>query len=266
MTVKAPTVNINFIQQDEDESELMKSKLKKQINTFHLDIILMLTLINASESTSSSAPVFNLTFNNKFMLVLVELIGQRAQVVLLGIIICFLMNLFIMSFLPVMVKHIQWYYEDHALLDDGAHAAFFKEHGAWWTELAYLSYFDLIPIVWQTFIDKSNKDFESARKRYLKAQEKFNMDFMAWKHDEPANLLHLSTALKIFCGSSVQLDLLPQAEALLQEYLLEFKWHAPLDVWQRVNEAVGNFHWSVHLVQQINDYGPVYNFWVFLSE
>ncbi|KAG2365892.1 hypothetical protein BDR07DRAFT_1373969 [Suillus spraguei] len=27
-----------------------------------------------------------------------------------------------------------------------------------------------------------------------------------------------------------------------------------------------NFHWSVHLAQQIKDYGPVYNFWVFLSE
>jgi hypothetical protein len=27
-----------------------------------------------------------------------------------------------------------------------------------------------------------------------------------------------------------------------------------------------NFHWSVHLVQQIKDYGPVYNFWAFLSE
>ncbi|KIK91984.1 hypothetical protein PAXRUDRAFT_13493 [Paxillus rubicundulus Ve08.2h10] len=27
-----------------------------------------------------------------------------------------------------------------------------------------------------------------------------------------------------------------------------------------------NFHWVVHLWQQILDYGPVYNFWEFLSE
>jgi hypothetical protein len=27
-----------------------------------------------------------------------------------------------------------------------------------------------------------------------------------------------------------------------------------------------NFHWAVHLRQQILDYGPVYNFWAFLSE
>lgn len=27
-----------------------------------------------------------------------------------------------------------------------------------------------------------------------------------------------------------------------------------------------NFHWAVHLTQQIRDYGPVYIFWAFLSE
>lgn len=43
------------------------------------------------------------------------------------------------------------------------------------------------------------------------------------QRNEPGNLLRLSTALKIFCGSSVKLDLLPRAETLLQEYLLDFK-------------------------------------------
>jgi hypothetical protein len=37
------------------------------------------------------------------------------------------------------------------------------------------------------------------------------------------NFLRLSTALKIFCGSSIKLDMLPRAEMLLQEYLLEYK-------------------------------------------
>jgi hypothetical protein len=27
-----------------------------------------------------------------------------------------------------------------------------------------------------------------------------------------------------------------------------------------------NFHWAVHLEEQIRDFGPVYNFWTFLSE
>ncbi|KAG2123732.1 hypothetical protein DEU56DRAFT_745134 [Suillus clintonianus] len=80
------------------------------------------------------------------------------------------------------------------------------------------------------------------------------------QRDEPTNLLRLSTALKIFCGSSVQLELLPRAEVLLQEYLLEFK--------RMYGEGSmkPNFHWAVHLAQQIRDYGPVYNFWAFLSE
>ncbi|KAG1751089.1 hypothetical protein EDB19DRAFT_1271823 [Suillus lakei] len=281
--------------------------------------------------------------------------------------------------------HRQRCYEDNELLDNDAHTTFFKEHGARWTELARLPYFDLvrqtiidpmhnlllgivktqwynrwiqnsalrastdarareldmihkflasfeaplwagklplrvgepaggsltadeykfaaltawpiiIPIVWQTFINESDKDFESAQKRHLKAQEKFNKDFMAWKsrqelpqgsanmgkrgnrskedaepkppkqpnvrmqRDEPTNLLRLSTALKIFCGSSVQLELLPRAEVLLQEYLLEFKWM------YGEGSMKPNFHWAVHLAQQIKDYGPVYNFWAFLSE
>jgi hypothetical protein len=35
-------------------------------------------------------------------------------------------------------------YEDHALSDDKEHTVFFKEHGARWTELARLPYFDLV--------------------------------------------------------------------------------------------------------------------------
>ncbi|KAG2742653.1 hypothetical protein P692DRAFT_20879248 [Suillus brevipes Sb2] len=40
--------------------------------------------------------------------------------------------------------HRQRCYEDHALSDDKEHTVFFKEHGARWTELARLHYFDLV--------------------------------------------------------------------------------------------------------------------------
>ncbi|KAG2365895.1 hypothetical protein BDR07DRAFT_1275829, partial [Suillus spraguei] len=142
----------------------------------------------------------------------------------------------------------------------------------------------IIPIVWQTFINESDKDFESARKHHLKAQEKFNTDFMAWKsrqelpqgsanmrkrgnrskedaepkppkqpnvrmqRDEPTNLLRLSTALKIFCGSSCSLNYYPGLKSYFKRSMKP------------------NFHWAVHLTQQIRDYGPVYIFWAFLSE
>ncbi|KAG1797568.1 uncharacterized protein BJ212DRAFT_1289663 [Suillus subaureus] len=78
--------------------------------------------------------------------------------------------------------------------------------------------------------------------------------------DEPINFLHLSTAVKIFCGSSIKLDMLPHVEMLLQEYLLKYKRLYCVDALKP------NFHWAVHLRQQILDYGPVYNFWAFLSE
>ncbi|KAG2030977.1 hypothetical protein BDR03DRAFT_936515 [Suillus americanus] len=66
------------------------------------------------------------------------------------------------------------------------------------------------------------------------------------QRDEPINFLHLSTALKIFCGSSIKLDMLPRLYS--------------------VDALKPNFHWAVHLRRQILDYGPVYNFWASLSE
>ncbi|KIJ09289.1 hypothetical protein PAXINDRAFT_87673 [Paxillus involutus ATCC 200175] len=78
--------------------------------------------------------------------------------------------------------------------------------------------------------------------------------------NEPTNFLRLSTALKIFCGSSVKVNMLPHAEALLRDYLLNYKELYGLGAMKP------NFHWAVHLRQQILDYGPVYNFWAFLSE
>ncbi|KIJ09903.1 hypothetical protein PAXINDRAFT_86790 [Paxillus involutus ATCC 200175] len=80
------------------------------------------------------------------------------------------------------------------------------------------------------------------------------------KKEEPVIFLCLSAALKIFCGSSIKLDMLPRAEELLQEYLLEYK------KMYGTESMKPNFHWAVHLTQQIRDYGPVYNFWAFLSE
>ncbi|KAG2122289.1 hypothetical protein BD769DRAFT_1670917 [Suillus cothurnatus] len=60
--------------------------------------------------------------------------------------------------------------------------------------------------------------------------------------DEPVNLLHLSTALEIFY------------------FLFEYR---QLDGAKAMKP---NFHWAVHLEEQIRDFGPDYNFWTFLSE
>jgi hypothetical protein len=92
---------------------------------------------------------------------------------------------------------------------------------------------------------------------------------------EPTNFLRLSAALKIFCGSSIKLDMLPRAEDLLQGYLFGFKQVSLSFSFIFLTNSLQmygaksmkpNFHWAVHLPQQIRDYGPVYNFWAFLSE
>jgi hypothetical protein len=40
--------------------------------------------------------------------------------------------------------------------------------------------------------------------------------------NEPVNLLHLSTVLKIFCRISVSEELLPHATTLLYDFLIEY--------------------------------------------
>ncbi|KIK81198.1 hypothetical protein PAXRUDRAFT_35943 [Paxillus rubicundulus Ve08.2h10] len=153
----------------------------------------------------------------------------------------------------------------------------------------------IIPVVWDRFIDEAKHDFATANTQQHKALAKYLKDHKTWKknsemsvststqkkgrkktegaelvppklpklrmqREEPINLLHLSVALQIFCGSSIKLDMLPQAQQLLQEYLLEFKRLYGISIMKP------NFHWAVHLTQQIQDFGPVYNFWAFLSE
>ncbi|KAG0692848.1 hypothetical protein DFH29DRAFT_881990 [Suillus ampliporus] len=150
----------------------------------------------------------------------------------------------------------------------------------------------IILIVWETYLVEATEDYNNAKKRFPKAQEAHNKKLDEWKArkagassmhtskkrkvdaepkppkdphphlhpDEPINLLRLSTALKIFCGSSISEDLLPRASTLFQDFLFEY---------QQLYGAKAmkpNFHWAVHLEEQIRDFGPVYNFWTFLSE
>ncbi|KAJ7582245.1 hypothetical protein C8J56DRAFT_1056399 [Mycena floridula] len=53
---------------------------------------------------------------------------------------------------------------------------------------------------------------------------------------------------------------LQRAETLLKEYLLEY-----ISLYG-TSALKPNHHWAVHVPTQIRDYGPVYNFWAFLTE
>ncbi|KAJ7110207.1 hypothetical protein C8R43DRAFT_883954 [Mycena crocata] len=82
---------------------------------------------------------------------------------------------------------------------------------------------------------------------------------------EDENFLRFSTALKILVGSAIEVhgpngEGLPRARSLLQEYLLGFsRLYGP-------DQMKPNHHWSVHIPDQILDFGPVYTFWAFLTE
>ncbi|KAF9468338.1 hypothetical protein BDZ94DRAFT_1279853 [Collybia nuda] len=147
----------------------------------------------------------------------------------------------------------------------------------------------IIPIVWETFLYDAHKDFEAANTRYtVKMQKILIKDFSSrlkrkgpqknpkskkkdktpsdpkglpnppkgppkkppqlprMHPDEPLNFLRFSTCLKIFMGSSINNDTIPR---LYGE-----------------EEMKPNHHWAVHIGDQLEDYGPVYNFWAFLTE
>ncbi|KAJ7575431.1 hypothetical protein C8J56DRAFT_1063291 [Mycena floridula] len=78
--------------------------------------------------------------------------------------------------------------------------------------------------------------------------------------DEPTNLLRFSTVLKLLMAGKVTQQGLERGEKLLTEYLLAYRYL------YGAKNMKPNHHWIVHLPRQIHDYGPVYNFWAFLTE
>ncbi|KAJ6534408.1 hypothetical protein B0H19DRAFT_876222, partial [Mycena capillaripes] len=78
--------------------------------------------------------------------------------------------------------------------------------------------------------------------------------------EEDENFLRFATALKMLIGRSIRRDQLPRIKSLLQEYLLTFEKIYGAD------QMKPNPHWSVHVPDQLDDFGPVYNFGAFLTE
>ncbi|KAG2092753.1 hypothetical protein BD769DRAFT_1678950 [Suillus cothurnatus] len=118
----------------------------------------------------------------------------------------------------------------------------------------------VITIVWDMYLEASTKKLDEwrtqSRPAHVHAQtfkkRKVDTELKPPKEprprlhaDEPVNLLHLSTALEIFCESSISKDLLPRASTLFQDFLFEYR---------RLDGAKAmkpNFHWAVHLEEQI---------------
>ncbi|KAG1816313.1 uncharacterized protein BJ212DRAFT_1480762 [Suillus subaureus] len=82
---------------------------------------------------------------------------------------------------------------------------------------------------------------------------------MAMHADDADNFLNLAAALKIILGWSISDTDIPQAKELLNKYLLRFLEIHPKHV-------KPSHHWVTHIFEQLEDYGPIYGFWMFLFE
>ncbi|KAJ7312545.1 hypothetical protein DFH08DRAFT_918005 [Mycena albidolilacea] len=94
----------------------------------------------------------------------------------------------------------------------------------------------IIPIVWERFLHESDTDHKEAMKRWRsKGKSQGNPEpSPRMVEGEDTNFLRFAMALKIIIYGDSQI--LP------------------------------NHHWAVHVPDQLIDYGPVYNFWAFLTE
>ncbi|KAJ7725789.1 hypothetical protein B0H16DRAFT_1665830 [Mycena metata] len=115
----------------------------------------------------------------------------------------------------------------------------------------------IIPMVWDKFAADAAKSHTAALAKYTKAKSDWDREVLRAKRrnqevetEEPElpklrmmegedeNFLAFATALKIMVGSALY----------------------------GANQMKPNHHWSVHVPDQIIDYGPLYSIWAFLTE
>jgi hypothetical protein len=126
-------------------------------------------------------------------------------------------------------------------------------------------------------------DYEKNKKIWERGGKKGNppkapkKPFRRMHNDEPRNFLRFATALKILVGSSITRDGLQRAKGLLRDYLLKFSevltfvqlqviFDQVFPQLYGIGELKPNHHWAVHIPDQVEDYGPLYSFWTFLTE
>jgi hypothetical protein len=93
--------------------------------------------------------------------------------------------------------------------------------------------------------------------------------------DEVTLFLSLFTSLKLYLGRQIDEEDIDRADALLQQYLqiycqvstfvLTFIANIILQLYGSASMKP-NHHYVVHLPDQLRDFGPVYEFWTFLTE
>jgi hypothetical protein len=154
-----------------------------------------------------------------------------------------------------------------------------------------------IPLIWDKWcpcaegeVAKQNKNWQkkedqrlqhlaagTAKPRDAKPSPKPNQTPRMLRGDDD-NFLKLAAALKIILSHSICITELSCAKMLLESYLSTFykvsyknfslfltdDLIASIQLHPTIVKP--NFHWVIHIFDQIRDYGPVYNFWTFLFE
>ncbi|KAH9911971.1 hypothetical protein B0H21DRAFT_714183, partial [Amylocystis lapponica] len=136
----------------------------------------------------------------------------------------------------------------------------------------------IIPLIWDEWQPSAQALYEKRLSKWTKAEKARVKRIAKGKRradgtEEPAapkpkvrmhsqdadNFLSLASALKILMARTIDRSDLPRARSLLQNYLHGFMKIHPENV-------KPNFHYMTHIFDQIEDYGPVYGFWTFLTE
>ncbi|KAJ7596219.1 hypothetical protein C8J56DRAFT_774459 [Mycena floridula] len=78
--------------------------------------------------------------------------------------------------------------------------------------------------------------------------------------NEPVNFLRFATAIKLLFAGKVSEANIQKAEQFLTDYLLEYRFLYGAE------NMKPNQHWIVHTPDHLRDFGPMYNFWAFLTE
>lgn len=98
------------------------------------------------------------------------------------------------------------------------------------------------------------------------------------QREEATLFLKLAESIKIYTSSTISLAGLVRAGRLMNEYVTDFKRvrHHMLPRLSRLtvlgwqiygaSELKPNHHYALHTAPQVQDYGPIYNYWAFLTE
>ncbi|KAF8215094.1 hypothetical protein K438DRAFT_1562345 [Mycena galopus ATCC 62051] len=135
----------------------------------------------------------------------------------------------------------------------------------------------MVPVLWDRSLPDADAEYATALKSYPRRLENWQIKVSQLSDNakapprpkepvrrmqagEDENFLRFATALKIMVGSAIRTEAISKAKKLLRQYLLTY-----LELYG-AESMKPNQHWAVHIPEEIEDFGPVYSFWAFLSE